>query len=331
MRKKIALIGGGQIGQILALLVSQKQLGDVVLFDVPQFGGTMKGKALDIMEMAPTGDYDADITGSSDYKDIAGADVVIVTAGLPRSPGMTREDLLDKNLAIITDVAKNVKKYAPKAFCIVVTNPLDAMVYAFHKLTGFPKNMVAGMAGVLDSSRWRAFIAMELGVSVEDVAGTVLGGHGPSMVPLPRLTTVGGVPLSELMDKAGIERVVDRTREAGTEIVKLLGKGSAFFSPAASAIVMAESYLRDKKRVCPCAALCEGEYGIDGLFIGVPVRIGAGGIEKIYEIKLNEEEKAMLRKTVDDVRKTVRECKLEGQQPPSRGTYPGASDSAQMP
>jgi malate dehydrogenase len=311
MRKKIALIGGGQIGQILALLAAQKQLGDVVIFDIPQLGDQMKGKALDLTEAAPTGNYDSCITGTSDYKDIAGADVVIVTAGFPRMPGMTREDLLAKNIAVIADVAKNVKQYAPKAFCIVVTNPLDAMVYVFQKVTGFPKSQVAGMAGVLDSARWRAFIAMELGVSIEDVAGTVLGGHGPTMVPLPRLTTVGGVPLMELLDAAAIKRIADRTREAGTEIVKLLGKGSAFFSPAASAIVMAESYLKDKKRVVPCAALCEGEYGIKGLFIGVPARIGAGGIEKIYEIKLNDEEKAMLQKTVDEVQKTVKECKIE--------------------
>jgi len=311
MRKKIALIGGGQIGQILALLAAQKQLGDVVIFDIPVLGNQMKGKALDLTEMAPTGNTDANISGTSDFKDIAGADVVIVTAGFPRMPGMTREDLLAKNIEVIADVAKNVKEYAPKAFCIVVTNPLDAMVYVFQKVTGFPKNMVAGMAGVLDSARWRAFIALELGVSVEDVSGTVLGGHGPTMVPLPRLTTVGGVPLTELMDAATIQRIADRTREAGTEIVKLLGKGSAFFSPAASAIVMAESYLKDKKRVVPCAALCEGEYGVKGLFIGVPARIGSGGIEKIYEIKLSDDEKAMLQKTVDEVQKTVKECKIE--------------------
>jgi malate dehydrogenase len=305
MRKKIALIGGGQIGQILALLAAQKQLGDVVIFDIPALGDQMKGKALDLAEMAPTGNYDASITGTSDFKDIAGADVVIVTAGFPRMPGMTREDLLAKNIAVIADVAKNVKQYAPKAFCIVVTNPLDAMVYVFQKVTGFPKSQVAGMAGVLDSARWRAFIAMELGVSIEDVAGTVLGGHGPTMVPLPRLTTVGGVPLMELLDAAAIKRIADRTREAGTEIVKLLGKGSAFFSPAASAIVMAESYLKDKKRVVPCAALCEGEYGVKGLFIGVPARIGAGGIEKIYEIKLTAEEQAMLKKSADSVQELV--------------------------
>ncbi|MHB8095561.1 MAG: malate dehydrogenase [Candidatus Aminicenantales bacterium] len=310
MRKKIALIGGGQIGQILAMLAAQKELGDVVILDIPELENPAKGKALDLMEMAPHGNYDAAISGTSDYKDIAGADVVIITAGKPRQAGMTREDLLSVNLQIISKVAAGVKQYAPKAFTIIVTNPLDAMVYAFHKMSGFPKNQVIGMAGTLDTARWRAFIAMELGVSVTDIAGTVLGGHGPDMVPLPRLTTVGGVPLTEIASKEQIDRLVTRTREAGTEIVKLFGKGSAFFSPAWSAITMAESYLKDKKRVLPCAALCEGEYGVNGLFIGVPCVIGAKGLEKIYEIKLTPEEKAMLDKTVGVVQKTVEECKI---------------------
>ncbi|MFH1724507.1 MAG: malate dehydrogenase [Elusimicrobiota bacterium] len=309
MRKKIALIGGGQIGQILAMLAAQKEMGDIVVLDIPEFEGPVKGKALDLMEMAPHGNYDANIIGSSDYKDIAGADIVIITAGKPRMPGMTRDDLLDTNIKIISKVAEGVKKHAPNAFVIVVTNPLDAMVYVFHKVSGFAKNKVVGMAGTLDTGRWRAFVAMELGVSVEDVAGTVLGGHGPTMVPLPRLTTVGGVPLNEIMDAQTIEKISTRTREAGTEIVKLLGKGSAFFSPAWSAIVMAESFLKDKKRILPCAALCEGEYGIDGLYIGVNARIGAGGMEKIYEIKLTDDEKALLEKTIVAVKKTVGECK----------------------
>ncbi len=310
MRKKIALIGGGQIGQILAMLAAQKELGDVVILDIPPFENICKGKALDLMEMAPNGNYDANLIGTSNYKDIAGADVVIITAGKPREAGMTREDLLAINLKIITEVAKGVKENAPNAFCIIVTNPLDAIVYAFAKLTGFPKNRVVGMAGTLDTARWKAFIAMELGVSVADVAGTVLGGHGPDMVPLPRLTTVGGVPLTEIATKEQIDKLVTRTREAGTEIVKLFGKGSAFFSPAWSAIVMAESYLKDKRRVLPCAALCEGEYGVKGLFIGVPALISAKGVEKIYEIKLSDEEKAMLQKTVTGVTKTVEETKL---------------------
>jgi malate dehydrogenase len=310
MRKKIALVGGGQIGQILAMLAAQKELGDIVILEIPAYENPAKGKALDLMEMAPHGNYDANITATSNYKDIEGADVVIVTAGKPREAGMTREDLLNVNIKIITDVANGVKKYAPKAFCIIVTNPLDAMVYAFYKLTGFPKHQVVGMAGTLDTARWRAFIGMELGVSVSDVAGTVLGGHGPDMVPLPRLTTVGGVPLSEIATKDQIDKLVNRTREAGTEIVKLFGKGSAFFSPAWSATVMAESYLKNKRRILPCAALCQGEYGINGLFIGVPCMIGNKGLEKIYEIKLADDEKAMLQKTIASVKKTVEETKL---------------------
>jgi len=309
-RKKIALIGGGQIGQNLAMLAAMKELGDIVVLDIGDFVNPIKGKALDLMEMAPHGNYDANIVGTGDYKDIEGADVVIITAGKPRVAGMTREDLLATNIAIIKDVANGIKTHAPKAFCIVVTNPLDAMVYAFYKLTGFPKHQVVGMAGTLDTARWRAFIAMELGVSVADVAGTVLGGHGPDMVPLPRLTTVGGVPLAEIATKEQIDKLVLRTREAGTEIVKLFGKGSAFFSPAWSAIIMAESFLKDKKRILPGAALCEGEYGINGLFIGVPLMIGAKGIEKIFQIKLTDEENAMLQKTAGVVKNTVAETKL---------------------
>jgi malate dehydrogenase len=310
MRKKIALVGGGQIGQNLAMIAAQKELGDIVILEIPELENPAKGKALDLMEMAPHGNYDAKITATSDYKDIAGADVVIVTAGKPRQAGMTREDLLAVNLAIIKQVADGVKQYAPKAFCIIVTNPLDAMVYAFAKMTGFPKDQVVGMAGTLDTARWRAFIGLELNVSVADVAGTVLGGHGPDMVPLPRLTTVGGVPLTEIASKEQIDKLVLRTREAGTEIVKLFGKGSAFFSPAWSAIIIAESYLRDKRRVLPCAALCEGEYGVKGLFIGAPCLISAKGVEKIFEIALTDDEKAMLQKTVGVVQKTVEETKL---------------------
>jgi malate dehydrogenase len=310
MRKKIALIGGGQIGQNLAMLIAQKELGDIVVLDIAPYENVVKGKALDLMEMAPHGNYDANIIGTSNYQDIAGADIVIVTAGKPREAGMTREDLLNVNLKIINDVAAGVKQYAPKAFCVILTNPLDAMVYAFYKLTGFPKNQVIGMAGTLDTARWRAFISMELGVSVADVAGTVLGGHGPDMVPLPRLTTVGGIPLAEIATKEQIDKLALRTREAGTEIVKLFGKGSAFFSPAWSAVVIAESYLHNKRRILPCAALCEGEYGVKGLFIGVPCLIGSKGMEKIYEIKLTDEEKAMMAKTVASVTKTVEETKL---------------------
>ena len=312
MRKKIALIGGGQIGQILAMLAAQKEMGDIVVLDIPDYVNPVKGKALDLMEMAPHGNYDANITGTSDYADIAGADVCIITAGKPRQAGMTREDLLNSNIQIINNVAKGIKEHAPNAFCIVLTNPLDAMVYCFHKITGFPKNQVIGMAGTLDTARYRAFIAMELDVSVADIAGTVLGGHGPTMVPLPRLTTVGGVPLTEIATQEQIDAVVTRTRKAGTEIVQYFGKGSAFFSPAWSAIVIAESYLKDKRRVLPGASLCEGEFGVNGLFIGVPCLISAKGVEKILEIKLTDEENSMLQTTLEAVQKTVDECKAQG-------------------
>jgi malate dehydrogenase len=312
MRKKIALIGGGQIGQILAMLAAQKEMGDIIVLDIPDYVDPVKGKALDLMEMAPHGNYDANITGTSDYADIAGSDLCIITAGKPRVAGMTREDLLNTNIQIIDSVAKGIKEHAPNAFCIVLTNPLDAMVYCFHKVTGFPKNQVVGMAGTLDTARYRAFLAMELGYSVADISGTVLGGHGPTMVPLPRLTTIGGVPLTEIATQEQIDAVVARTRKAGTEIVQLFGKGSAFFSPAWSAIVIAESYLKDKRRVLPGAALCEGEYGVNGLFIGVPCVISAKGVEKILEIKLTDEENAMLQTTLEAVQKTVDECKAQG-------------------
>ena len=304
-RKKIALIGGGQIGGILALLAAQKQLGDVVMLDIADREKPTQGKMLDIAESRGILRYDANMTGTANYADIAGADVVIVTAGLPRKPGMTRDDLLDVNVKIISDVAKNVKAQAPKAFCIIITNPLDSMVYAFYKLTGFPKQKVCGMAGVLDTSRFQTFVAMELGVSVEDVAAVVMGGHGPTMVPLPRLCTVGGVPLTQLMSKPRIDAIVHRTREAGTEIVNLLGTGSAFVSPAAAAIAMAESYLYDKKRVLPMAALLNGEYGIKGYFIGVPGIIGARGVEKILRLRLSNAEKAALLKSLEAVKGAV--------------------------
>ncbi|MFH0766335.1 MAG: malate dehydrogenase [Calditrichota bacterium] len=304
-RPKIALIGGGQIGQILALLVAQKELGDAVMLDIPEREGMCKGKMLDIAESQAVGGYDSKLTGTADYADIAGSDVVIVTAGLPRKPGMTRDDLLDVNVKIITTVANEVKTRCPKAFCIIVTNPLDSMVYAFRKLTGFSKNMVCGMAGVLDTSRFCSFVAMEMNVSVEDITAVVLGGHGPTMVPLPRLCTVGGIPLGELLSPEKIKAIVDRTAEAGTEIVKLLGNGSAFFSPAASAIEMAESYLKDKKRVLPAAVLLEGEYGINGYYLGVPVVIGAGGVEKVLEVKLTPEEQSKLMNSLEAVKGAV--------------------------
>jgi len=306
-RSKIALIGGGQIGGNLALLATQKELGDVVIFDIPQSEGMVKGKALDIMQLRPHDGYDVNITGTSNYADLAGSDVIIITAGIPRKPGMNREDLLEINLGIMKDVATNVKEHSPNAFVIVISNPLDAMVNAFYKISGFSKNKVVGMAGALDSARFRTFIAMETGCSVQDVTCMVLGGHGDTMVPITRYATVGGVPIEELVSSERLEEIVNRTRFAGGEIVKLLGNGSAFYAPAQSAIEMAESYLRDKKRVIPCASLCEGEFGVDGYYIGVPSIIGAGGVERILEFELTENEKYALDKTLEAVKKTVAE------------------------
>ena len=309
-RKKIALIGGGQVGGILALIAAEKELGDIVVIDIQTMEGLVKGKALDIMAARPHDGYDVNLEGSSDFSKIEGADVVVITAGVPRKPGMTREDLLDVNLKIITEVANNVKKYAPDSFVIVVSNPLDAIVYAFYKISGFPKNRVVGMAGALDNGRFRTFIAMETGLSVQDVSCMVMGGHGPTMVPLPRLANVGGVPLTTLLSQEKIDAIMTRVQQAGTEIVKLYGTGSAYFSPAAAIVEMMEAYLKDKKRVIPSAARCEGEYGIDGYFIGVPCVIGAGGIEKILEIELTENEKQLLANTLEAVRKTVAETGL---------------------
>ena len=309
-RKKITLIGGGQIGGNLALIATQKELGNVVIFDIPQSEGMVKGKALDIMQLRPHDGYDTNIVGTSDYNDIKDSDVIIITAGIPRKPGMDREDLMSINLGIMKDVATNVKNYAPEAFVIVISNPLDAMVYAFHKVSGFKKNKFVGMAGALDSGRFRAFIAMETGYSVQDVSCMVLGGHGDSMVPITRLATIGGVPVTDLISADRLEEIEDRTRFAGGEIVKLFGNGSAFYAPAQCAMEMAEAYLKDKKRVIPCAALCEGEFGVDGFFIGVPTVIGSGGIEKIIEFSLTDAEKSSLENTLTAVKKTVSETNL---------------------
>lgn len=309
-RKKITLIGGGQIGGNLALIATQKELGNVVIFDIPQSEGMVKGKALDIMQLRPHDGYDTNIVGTSDYNDIKDSDVIIITAGIPRKPGMDREDLMSINLGIMKDVATNVKNYAPEAFVIVISNPLDAMVHAFHKVSGFKKNKVVGMAGALDSGRFRAFIAMETGYSVQDVSCMVLGGHGDSMVPITRLATIGGVPVTDLISADRLKEIEDRTRFAGGEIVKLFGNGSAFYAPAQCAMEMAEAYLKDKKRVIPCAALCEGEFGVDGFFIGVPTVIGSGGIEKIIEFSLTDAEKSSLENTLTAVKKTVSETNL---------------------
>ncbi len=312
-RNKIALIGAGNIGGTLAHLIGLKELGDVVLFDV--FGGVAAGKALDIRQSSPVDGFDAMMTGSSDYAAIAGSDVVIVTAGFPRQPGMSRDDLLAKNAGVIADVAAGIKAHCPGAFVIVVTNPLDVMVYVMQQRSGLPKERVVGMAGVLDSSRFRLFLAEEFGVSVEDVTAFVLGGHGDTMVPLTRYSTVAGIPVPDLI-KMGwttqerIDAIVARTANGGGEIVKLLERGSAFYAPAASAVAMAESYLRDKKRVLPCAVLLEGEYGQSGLYVGVPVVIGAKGVERIVEVAFTPEEKtafeascASVKKLIDDFNK----------------------------
>ena len=309
-KKRIALIGGGQIGGNLALLAAHKELGLIVIFDIPKAEGMVKGKALDLMQLRPHDGYDVDITGTSNWKDVKDADVFIITAGIPRKPGMDREDLLDINLGIMKDVAENIKEQAPNSFVIVISNPLDAMVYAFYKTSGFKSNKVVGMAGALDSTRFRTFIAMETGFSVQDVTCMVLGGHGDTMVPITRLATIGGVPLGDLISEEKITKIEERTRFAGGEIVKLFGNGSAFYAPAQSAIEMAESYLRDKKRVIPCATLCNGEFGIDGYFIGVPTVIGSNGVEKILEFKLKEDEQEALNQTLEAVKKTVIETGL---------------------
>ena len=309
-RPKISLIGGGQIGGNLALIAAQKELGDITIFDIPKAEGMVKGKALDLMQLRPHDGYDSNISGTSNWNDLKNTDVFIITAGIPRKPGMNREDLLEINLGIMKDVAKNIKEQAPNSFVIVISNPLDAMVYAFYKVSGFSKNKVVGMAGALDSARFRTFIAVETGCSVQDITCMVLGGHGDTMVPVTRLATVGGVPLEELISSERLEEIVDRTRFAGGEIVKLFGNGSAYYAPAQSAIEMAESYLKDKKRVIPCASLCEGEFGIDGYFIGVPSIIGSGGVEKILEFDLKDEEKLALNNTLDAVKNTVKETGL---------------------
>lgn len=309
-RKTIALIGGGQIGGNLALLAAQKELGDIIIFDIPKAEGMVKGKALDLMQLRPHDGYDANITGTSNWKNVKDADVFIITAGIPRKPGMDREDLLEINLSIMKDVAQNIKEQAPRSFVIVISNPLDAMVYAFHKVSGFPKNQVVGMAGALDSTRFRTFIAMETGYSVQDVTCMVLGGHGDTMVPITRLATIGGVPVADLIPAERLSEIEERTRFAGSEIVKLFGNGSAFYAPAQSAIEMAESYIKDKKRVIPCASLCQGEFGVDGYFIGVPTVIGSGGVERILEFELQDHEKEALHDTLAAVQKIVSETGL---------------------
>jgi len=311
-RNKIALIGAGNIGGTLAHLIGLKELGDVVLFDV--FGGVAAGKALDIMQSGPVDGFDSLMTGGSDYAAIEGSDVVIVTAGFPRTPGMSRDDLIGKNAGVIAQVANGIKTHCPNAFVIVITNPLDAMVCVMQQKSELQPQKVVGMAGVLDSSRFRLFLAQEFGVSVEDVTAFVLGGHGDTMVPLTRYSTVAGIPIPDLVrmgwtTQAKIDAIVTRTANGGGEIVKLLEKGSAFYAPAASAIAMAESYLKDKKRVLPCAAYLTGQYGVSDLYVGVPVVIGAGGVERIVEIELNEAERAAFTKSCGAVKELLEASK----------------------
>jgi malate dehydrogenase len=311
-RNKIALIGAGQIGGTLALLVGLKQLGDVVLFDIIE--GVPQGKALDIAEASPVEDFDAAVVGTNDYSAIAGSDVVIVTAGVPRKPGMSRDDLIGINAKVVRTVGENIRRHCPDAFVITITNPLDVMVWVMREATGLPPERVVGMAGVLDSARFRYFLAQEFGVSVEDVTAFVLGGHGDSMVPLARYSTVAGIPLPDLVrmgwtTQERLDKIVQRTRDGGGEIVNLLKTGSAFYAPASSAIAMAESYLLDKKRVLPCAAYLTGQYGVKDLYVGVPVVIGAEGVERIVEIALDGDEKAAFDKSVAAVRGLVEAAK----------------------
>ena len=313
-RNRIALVGAGQIGGTLALLAGLKELGDVVLVDIPQVEGMPQGKSLDIAQAAPIEGYDLRYAGSTDYAAVAGADVVIVTAGVPRKPGMSRDDLIGINAGVMQTVGNAIRQHAPEAFVIVITNPLDAMVWAMREVTGFPSKRVVGMAGVLDSARLRYFIAQEVGVSVEDVSAFVLGGHGDSMVPLVRYSTVAGIPLPDLvkmgwLTQARLDAIVKRTRDGGAEIIGLLKTGSAFYAPAASAIAMAESYLRDKKRVLPCAAYLNGEYGVKDMYVGVPVVIGSKGVERIVEIELSGKDREGFDKSVGAVQGLVDACK----------------------
>jgi malate dehydrogenase len=303
LRNKVTVVGAGNVGANCALRIADKELADVVLVDVVE--GVPQGKSLDLLQSGPVQGYDVTVTGSNDYEPTANSDIVILTAGFPRKPGMSRDDLLLANYDVVRGATEQAAKYSPNAILIVVTNPLDAMCQTAHMVSKFSKNRVIGMAGVLDSARFRTFIAQELKVSVENVTAVVMGGHGDTMVPLVRLTNVAGIPLTELLDQAAIDRIVDRTRNGGAEIVKYLKTGSAYYAPSAAAVEMAESILKDKKKVLPCAAYLEGEYGIHGLFVGVPVKLGARGIEHIYQVKLAPEEQGMLQKSAAAVQELV--------------------------
>jgi malate dehydrogenase len=303
MRNKVTVVGGGNVGASCAMNLAFKELADVVLVDLVE--GVPQGKGLDMLQSGPIEGYDVTITGANDYEATANSDVVVITAGLARKPGMSRDDLLFANYDVVKGVTEKVVQHSPNSILVLVTNPLDAMCWTAYQTSKFPKHRVIGMAGVLDTARFRTFIAAELNVSVENVTAVVLGGHGDTMVPIVRLSSVSGIPLTELMDQATIDKLVDRTRNGGAEIVKYLKTGSAYYAPSAAAVEMVESILKDKKKVLPCAALLEGEYGVHGLFVGVPVKLGSKGIEKIYEIKLNDSEKAMLAKSAAAVEELV--------------------------
>jgi malate dehydrogenase len=307
-RKKISIIGAGFVGATAAHWAAEKELGDVVLVDILE--GIPQGKALDLFQAAPVEGFDARVTGSNGYDETKDSSVVIVTSGVPRKPGMSREDLLEINKKIIESVVTQVVERSPQAVLIMVTNPLDTMTYLAYKKSGFPKQRVMGMAGILDTARFKAFIAMELGVSVEDIQALLLGGHGDEMVPLPRYTTISGIPLSQFLPKETIDRLVDRTRKGGGEIVNLLKTGSAFYAPSAAAIQMTEAILKDKKRILPCCVYLDGEYGLKDIYFGVPVKLGAGGVEAVIELQLNEEEKKLVAKSAESVKKSITELKL---------------------
>ncbi|MFT9600876.1 MULTISPECIES: malate dehydrogenase [Mesobacillus] len=304
-RKKISVIGGGFTGATTAFLLAQKELGDVVLVDIPQMENPTKGKALDMLEASPVQGFDANITGTSSYEDTKDSDIVVVTAGIARKPGMSRDDLVQTNQKIMKSVAQEIAKHSPDSFIVVLTNPVDAMTYTIFKESGFPKNRVIGQSGVLDTARFRTFVAQELNLSVKDVTGFVLGGHGDDMVPLVRYSYAGGIPLETLIPKERLDAIVERTRKGGGEIVNLLGNGSAYYAPAASLVEMCEAILKDQRRVLPSIAYLEGEYGYEGIYLGVPTILGAGGIEKVIELELTAEEKAALDKSAEAVRNVM--------------------------
>lgn len=304
-RRKISVIGAGFTGATTALMLAQKELGDIVLVDIPKLEDPTKGKALDMLEASPVQGFDANIVGTSDYEETANSDLVIMTAGIARKPGMSRDDLVNTNAGIMTSVTESVVKYSPETYILVLTNPVDAMTYAVYKASGFPKNRVFGQSGVLDTARFRTFVAQALNVSVEDVTGFVLGGHGDDMVPMLRYSYAGGIPLEKLLPKEQLEQIVERTRKGGGEIVNLLGNGSAYYAPAASLVQMAEAVLKDKKRILPAIAYLEGEYGYRDMYLGVPTIIGGNGLEKVIELDLTDEEKKLLDKSAESVKKVL--------------------------